>query len=180
MVAAFVTAFVAAVAAASLGAAPPVATNGTPAVAPATNPAAALQTLQEGFKAKPKGEKIDLPVPIGEPITGIKIPQYDEEGKLSMTLVAGTAKKLDEQKVELNDLKVKFSDKEEKEIVVEIPHALLDIETKVLVADSKTVISREDFDIEGQHAEFDTVTRTGTFKGPVRASFRNSATTELP
>ena len=145
-----------------------------------SNAVTALQILKEGFKAKPRGEKMDLPIPVGEPITGIKIPQYDEEGKLSMTLMAGTARKIDEEKVELNNLKVKFSDKEEKEIVVEIPHALLDIESKMLVSISKTMISREDFDIEGQNAEFDTVSRTGKFKGPVRASFRNGSPTDLP
>lgn len=145
-----------------------------------SNAVTALQILKEGFKAKPRGEKMDLPIPVGEPITGIKIPQYDDTGKLAMTLMAGTARKIDDEKVELNNLKVKFSDKEEKEIVVEIRHALLDIESKMLVSISKTMISREDFDIEGQNAEFDTVARTGKFKGPVRASFRNGATSELP
>ena len=48
------------------------------------------------------------------------------------------------------------------------------------MADTKTVIRREDFDIAGDKAEFDTVARTGTFKGPVRASFRNGASTDLP
>jgi hypothetical protein len=145
-----------------------------------SNAVTALQVLKEGFKSKARGEKMDLQIPVGEPITGIKIPQYDEEGKLSMTLLAGTARKIDDEKVELNNLKVKFSDKEEKEIVVEIPHALLDTETKMLVSISKTMISREDFDIEGEQAEFDTVSRTGTFKGRVRASFRNGAPSELP
>lgn len=124
--------------------------------------------------SKGKGEKIDIPVPVGEPVKGIKIPQYDEQGKLTMSLTAGTARKLDERRVELEKLKVQFSDKEEKEIVVEIPHSILDLESKVLVADTKTVISREDFDISGERAEFDTFSRTGTFKGKVRASFRNN------
>ena len=145
-----------------------------------SNAVTTLQILKEEFMSKHRGEKMDLPIPVGEPITGIKIPQYDEEGKLSMTLLAGTARKIDDEKVELNNLKVKFSDKEEKEIVVEIPHALLDTETKMLVSISKTMISREDFDIEGQNAEFDTVARTGQFKGPVHASFRNGSPTDLP
>lgn len=128
-----------------------------------------------------KGEKIDIPVPVGEPVKGIKIPQYDEHGKLTMSLTAGTARKLDERRVELEKLKIQFDDKEEKEIIVEIPHSILDLESKVLIADSKTVISREDFDIVGEKAEFDTSSRTGTFKGKVRASFRNTTgPAELP
>jgi hypothetical protein len=130
--------------------------------------------------APSKGAKIDLPVPVGEPVKGIKVPQYDENGKLTMSLNAETALKLDDRKVELGKLKVLFSDKEEKEIIVEIPHSILDMETKVLVADSETVIRREDFEIVGQSAEFDTFSRSGTFKGKVHASFQNGAPSELP
>lgn len=123
---------------------------------------------------------MDVPVPVGEPVKGIKIPQYDEQGKLTMNLTAETALKLDERKVEFNNLRIQFADKEEKEIIVEIPHSILDLDTRLLVADTKTVIRREDFDIAGDKAEFDTVARTGTFKGPVRASFRNGAPTDQP
>lgn len=119
------------------------------------------------------GQKIDLPVPVGEPVKGIKIPQYDEQGNLTMSLSAESARKLDEKRVELVKLRVQFDDKAEKEIVVEIPHSFLDLETKMLMADSETLISREDFEIVGQGAEFDTAARKGVFKGHVRASFRN-------
>ena len=126
-------------------------------------------------------QKIDLPVPIGEPVKGIKIPQYDGEGNLTMSLSADTARKLDDRQVELNKLKVQFSDKEDKEIVVEIPHSILDLETKILIADTETSVRREDFEIVGQTAEFDTVLRKGRFKGHVQASFRNpSSQPDLP
>lgn len=128
----------------------------------------------EGPVASPVTEKsqpMEIPIPVGEPVSGIKIPQYDESGKLSMTLLAGKARKLDDKKVEFEKLKISFTDKEGKEIIVEIPHAQLDTETKKLTADSRTMVSREDFDIAGDQAEFDTVTRTGRFMGRVRASF---------
>ncbi len=118
------------------------------------------------------GQKIDLPVPVGEPVKGVKIPQYDEQGNLTMSLSAESARKLDENRVELGKLRVQFNEKAEKEIVVEIPHSFLDLESKMLVADSETLISREDFEIVGQSAEFDTAARKGVFKGHVRASFR--------
>lgn len=126
---------------------------------------------------------MDIPIPVGETISGIKIPQYDESGNLSMSLLAGKARKIDDNHVEFDNLKVSFTDKEGKEILVEIPHAVLDTETKKLTADSKTVITRDDFDIIGEKAEFDTVSRAGTFKGAVRASFRKPpqpAGTSLP
>lgn len=130
--------------------------------------------------ADPQSAPIDIPIPVGEPVTGIKIPQYDESGKVSMTLLAGKARKLDDSKVEFDNLKISFTDKEGKEILVEIPHALLDTQTKLLSADSKTIITRDDFDISGEKVEFDTVSRTGRFKGRVRASFRNGYASGQP
>ena len=141
---------------------------------------AVTPTVTNAAQAPSKGAKIDLPVPVGEPVKGIKVPQYDDQGKLTMSLNAETALKLDDRKVELGKLKVLFSEKDEKEITVEIPHSILDMESKVLVADSETVIRREDFEIVGQSAEFDTFSRSGTFKGKVHASFQNGAPSELP
>ena len=131
-------------------------------------------------KPKEQAQKMDLPIPVGEPVKGIKIPQYDENGALTMNLSAETARKLDEKQVEFGKLKIDFNDKDEKTIAVEIPHSILDMETKKLIADSETVIHREDFEIVGQTAEFDTITRSGTFKGRVHASFRNGETADLP
>jgi hypothetical protein len=120
-------------------------------------------------------QKIDLPVPLGEPIKGLKIPQYDETGKLTMCLTAETARKINDLQVEFHKLKVQFDEKEEKEIIVEIPHSMLNLETKILTADSETLIQREDFEIVGQSAAFDTLARQGSFKGRVHASFLNGA-----
>lgn len=137
---------------------------------------AAAGALQGAPELPPNpAQTIDLPVPVGEPVKGIKIPQYDENGKLTMNLVADDAKKLDESHVEFGKLKVQFSDRDEKDIVVEIPHSVLNLETKVLVADSETTIKRDDFEIVGQSAEFDTASRRGAFKGRIRASFSNTA-----
>ena len=97
-----------------------------------------------------------------------------------MCLTAETAQKLNEQQVELHKLKVQFDDKEEKEIIVEIPHSILNLETKILTADSETVIRREDFEIVGATAVFDTLARQGTFKGRVHASFRKGAMIDQP
>ena len=124
-------------------------------------------------------QKIDLPVPVGEPVKGIKIPQYDEKGKMTLCLTADTAKKLDEHQVELGKLKVQFAEKEDQEIIVEIPHSILDLETKILTADTETTIHRPDFEIVGESAVFDTLTRQGTFKGHVHASFLNGTPIDL-
>jgi hypothetical protein len=122
---------------------------------------------------KSNNKPMEVPVLPGEPVKGIKIPQYDENGNLTMCLTAETALKLNDHQVELSSLKVQFDEKEEKEIIVKIPHSILNLDTKILSADSETQIHREDFDIVGESAEFDTLARQGTFKGRVHASFIN-------
>ena len=153
---------------------------GMAVAAPSPSPAPTGSKSPSAAPASKNDRKIDLPVPIGEPVKGIKIPQYDDAGKLTMCLTAETAQKLDEQQVELHKLKVQFDDKEEKEIVVEIPHSFLNLETKMLTADSETVIRREDFEIIGETAVFDTMARQGTFKGRVHASFSKGSTMNQP
>ena len=99
---------------------------------------------------------------------------------MTMCLIAETAQKLNENQVELGKLKIQFDDKEEKEIIVEIPHSMLNLETKILTADSETMIRREDFEIVGESAVFDTLARQGKFKGHVHASFRNLTRPNMP
>ena len=127
-----------------VGAAPDSAIQGgktTPAPAPGTSKGHAVAATQAQNQSQ--SQKIDLPIPVGEPVKGIKIPQYDENGKLTMNLIADTARKLDEKQVEFGKLKIEFNDKEEKTISVEIPHSILDMESKKLVADTETLIHRE-------------------------------------
>lgn len=150
------------------------ATTNTPA-SPSTNTPTPVAPSLPG-----SNQKIDIPVPLHQPVKGIKIPQYDEQGKLTMCLTADTANKIDEKQVELGKLKVQFSDDENKEIVVTVPHSTLNLETKILTADSETLIHREDFEIVGERAEFDTLNRQGSFKGHVHAWFLNGASTNQP
>ena len=153
---------------------------GMAVAAPSPSPAPMESKTPSASTDSKNDRKINLPVPVGEPVKGIKIPPYDDAGKLTLCLTAETAQKLNEQQVELHQLKVLFDDMEEKEIVVEIPHSFLNLETKILTADSETMIRREDFKIVGETAVFDTVARQGTFKGRVHASFSKGVTINQP
>ena len=46
----------------------------------------------------------ELPVPEGMPVNGIKVPQYDENGKRLMLFEAAVAKKVNEQLVDMQAL----------------------------------------------------------------------------
>ena len=52
--------------------------------APTPSPSPVAKSFAEGF---------ELPVPEGMPVTGIKVPHYDDEGNLLMVLEASVAKR---------------------------------------------------------------------------------------
>ena len=121
---------------------------------------------------------IDLPAPVGEDMKGITIPQYDADGRLSMKLFTETARKMSDDQVSMSQLKIEFFEKDGKDITVIVPHGIFNLTTKILSADSEMSIKREDFEIIGQSAEFDTIKRCGTMKGHVHTDIRNGTPAE--
>lgn len=119
-------------------------------------------------KAKAEEPAFDVPVPEGMPVRGIKIPHRDENGKLLMVFEAEVAQKLDAQRVEMQNLKIDAFDEDGKKVLVQIPHSIFNLETRVLTGDSQSLIRREDFEIIGDTIEFNTKTRNGTVRGNVK------------
>jgi hypothetical protein len=112
--------------------------------------------------------EFDLPVPVGMPVSGIKVPQYAEDGRRLMLFEAAVAKKVNEQRVEMETLKLEVLDGEGRKIFVELPQAVFNLETRVLTGENSAKIYREDFEITGDSIEFNTKTRFGTLRGNVR------------
>ncbi|MEO8206598.1 MAG: hypothetical protein ABI615_10495, partial [Chthoniobacterales bacterium] len=71
-------------------------------------PPANAKPEEKKQKAKtPSGEpKIDIPIPIGKQVQGIKIPHYNEKGDLVMLFEAETAVRLDDSHIEMKNLKI--------------------------------------------------------------------------
>lgn len=118
---------------------------------------------------KPAGEpEFDVPVPINTPVKGIKIPHRNDEGKLIMTIEAELATKLDENHVEMENMKIESFDDDGKTINIELPHSIFNLETRMLTGDRHALIRREDFEITGDSVEFNTRTRHATLRGKIR------------
>lgn len=126
--------------------------------------------VDAGKKDKKQGESqdFDVPVPLGIPVKGIKIPHRNEEGKLIMTIEAETAKKLDEQHVEMENMKIESIDDDGKTINIVLPHSIFNLETRILTGDTHALIRRDDFEITGDAVEFNTKTRFATLRGKIR------------
>ena len=123
---------------------------------------------------------IDLPAPIGEDMKGIIIPQYDAAGRRVMNFTAETARKINEEEVEVESLKIGFFESDGKDVTVLVPKGIFHLDTKILTTGSPITIKREDFEMVGDSASFDTTKRFGTIKGHVHTEIRNGLPTESP
>ncbi|MDX2079712.1 MAG: hypothetical protein SFU53_02920 [Terrimicrobiaceae bacterium] len=116
-------------------------------------------------KAEPE---FDIPVPEGMPVRGIKIPHRDENGELLMVFEAEVAQRIDENRIEMQNLRIDAFDDDGKKVFIELPHSIFNLETRILAGDRNALIKREDFEITGDSVEFNTRTRNGIVRGNVK------------
>ena len=118
-------------------------------------------------QTNPKNDDLDVPMPIGIPVNGIKIPHYNEEGKLVLVMQADSAKKIDDSHIEMSQLRVEAIDADGQKVFVHLPHANFDMDTRLLTGDKSSEIKRDDFTATGDSIEFNTQTRFGKMRGNI-------------
>jgi hypothetical protein len=137
-------------------------------VALALGPLRAEPTPEPSATPTPTPPDFDVPVPVGMPVSGIKVPHYDESGRLDLLIEADVAQKTNETTVQLQNLRLEALDDEDRKISVELPAAILDLDTRILVGDKSATIRRDDFMISGDSIEFDIKNRSGILRGNIR------------
>lgn len=119
-------------------------------------------------------KSIQVPMPNGRDAKGLKIPYFDEEGKLQMRFDIGVAKRIDDNHVEMSQLQVEtFDEAGEREMVMDLPTSVLDLTTSVITAQHPVTIKRSDFEITGSTMIFNTKTKQGGLGGKVRMLIYN-------
>src|SRR5437763_7681803 len=130
---------------------------------------AAEQSPSPGKKERHGGSLTKLPLPIGQEAKGLVLPDIDMEGHLRARFEAGGAKRIDTEHVEFRDLKmVTFTPENARDLLIEMPHSTLNLETQVIESHARTSVSRTDFTIMGDKMNFDTLARKGTLVGNVK------------
>jgi len=112
--------------------------------------------------------EIDIPVPLGEKIKGIKIPHHGPDGKLMMLFDAETAMKTDDTHIALEVLKIDAYSEDGQKIYIELPTAIFNLETRIMSGDNNVLVRRDDFEITGKQGEFNTKTRFAKIVGNVK------------
>lgn len=110
----------------------------------------------------------DIPLPENVPVKGIRVPHYDENGQLVMLLNADVARKIDENHIEMENLKIDAYSDDGKKFYIELPKSVFNLENRVLTGNDRVLIRREDFEIRGDQGEFETKTRFAKVIGNVQ------------
>jgi hypothetical protein len=140
----------------------------------------------KGAKEKPQPtseesqQEIDIPVPDGVPVKGIKVPSYSPEGKLLMMLDAEQARKLDAERIEFENLKIDAYSEDDKKIYVELPRSIFNLTTRILTSESRVLIRREDFELVGDAGEFYTKNRFAKILGNVKMTILSTESLNTP
>jgi hypothetical protein len=140
----------------------------------------------KGTKEKPEPareeseQEIDIPVPDGVPVKGIKVPSYSADGKLLMMLDAEQARKLDADRIEFENLKIDAYSDDDKKIYVELPRSIFNLTTRILTSESRVLIRREDFELVGDAGEFYTKNRFAKILGNVKMTILSSENFTTP
>jgi hypothetical protein len=136
-----------------------------------------------GGKKKQKGEAATLtptpspgeqsltniPLATGHEAKGLILPDFDSEGRLRGKFEAGTAHRIDEDHIGFRDLKITtYTPEQQRDLEVDLRTSILNLKTRILTSQERTIVRRADFNIEGDSVRFDTVARTGRLVGNVK------------
>ena len=135
--------------------------TGTALFAPAEEPA--------------QGRKIEVPVPIGHEVKGLRVPVRNEEGKMEMQFDMESAKRISDQDIEMHAATIQTYDQQttKPDAKIELKIAMMNLDTNVIKTSDPVRVSREDFVLTADGGEFNSKLRQGRVVGNVHLIIYN-------
>lgn len=153
--------------AAALGMIAGIANGADGAVPPAEKPPG--EPAAPPVPAAKEKDRLDLPVPKGQPQKGLRIPIYSPDGKLMMSFQIGVAEVVDADHIKMGELRLEtFKENGEHEFDINLPDSVFNAKTKELTSKAHVMVKRHDFEISGNSMTFNTETKVGTFGNGVK------------
>ena len=120
--------------------------------------------------ASPEEQSLtNIPLPIGHEAKGLVLPDFDGEGHLRGRFEAGTARRIDQEHIGFQHLKITtYTPEDRPDLQIDMHTSVLDLKTRILSSQERTTIQRADFNIVGDSVQFDTNTKTGRLIGNVK------------
>jgi hypothetical protein len=127
------------------------------------------------------GPKFNIPIPVSHDARGVKLPYYDERGRLQMYFNIAKAYRADLKHLEMTNAYMQtYDEKAVPDANVFMTFSVLDLDTRIVTSDVPVTVRRSDFDIVGQKMVFNTQTRVGHMTGHVRMTIYNRSVMSSP
>src|SRR5215471_11694177 len=113
--------------------------------------------------------KVEVPVPIGHEVKGLRVPVRNDEGKMEMQFDMESAKRLNDQDVEMHAATIQTYNQQttKPDAKIELKIAVMNLETDVIKTTDPVRVSREDFVLTADGGEFNSKLRQGRVLGNV-------------
>jgi len=119
--------------------------------------------------------RIDLPVPIGHDVKGLRLPIRNDQGKMEMQFDMETARRIDDENIEMHTVSIQTYNQQTLK-----PDAKIDLETSTMNLDNEVIttkdpvrITRDDFFLTADSGEFNSKTRQGKVFGNIHLVIYN-------
>ena len=121
------------------------------------------------------GRKLDIPVPVGHEVKGLRLPVRNNEGKLDILFDIETATRLDAQNVQMQTAAIQTFNQQtsQPEVKIDLRTSTMNLENNLIRSNEPVVISRSDFKLTGDGLEFNSKTRQGRVIGNIRMLIYN-------
>jgi len=128
------------------------------------------KNLSETPSAAPSDQNLaNIPLPIGHEAKGLVLPDFDLQGHLRGRFEAESAKRLDEVHIGFHALNIiTYTAENQPDLTIELSESILNMKTRILSSNERSMIKRSDFNIVGDSVEFDTNSRVGKLVGNVK------------
>ena len=119
--------------------------------------------IAAGIAADEPSRRIDLPVPIGHEVKGLRVPLRTSEGKMDLQFDMESATRLDDQNVEMHTASIQTFDQRSSkpDVKINLKKSVMNMETNVITSQDPILVTRSDFQLTADGMQFNSKTRQG-------------------
>lgn len=139
------------------------------------------EEISEAEEEEEGRRRLEVPIPKGHQIRGLRLPNIDHMGVLHHEFSAAMANRIDEDHIQFTNMKILFYDTDtgKPDVQVDSEESVLNLDSHVMTSDQEVQITRSDFQITGQSMIFDTWKRTGELQGDIHMVIHDRGTFTL-
>jgi hypothetical protein len=122
-----------------------------------------------------QGRRIDLPVPIGHDVKGLRLPVRNDQGKVEMQFDMESARRIDDQNIEMHTVTIQTYNQQtfKPDAKIDLESSTMNLDTEVITTKEPVRITRADFFLTADAGEFNSKTRHGVVFGNIHLVIYN-------